>query len=208
VATGEIPGKWPQLFRGTVMGELYLVSWWNEQGGAVYKIFHSTDNGDSFMPQYASEPMNLYYGGAIFSAGNNPGSFYVCKPRIDLSTNHIHLYIDYSSDYGQTFTTYFHDLHYFFVGVNDDEVESSKQFLIYPNPGHDLVRIINHKQANQTCDQIQIYNIVGKEILRIPEVDLQNGYVIDVSDFEAGIYIVTISDNREKTWSEKLIVEK
>jgi len=47
-----------------------------------------------------------------YTAGRQPGSFYVKRATYDYATQYSFVYIDYSSDYGETFTTYFHGAPY------------------------------------------------------------------------------------------------
>jgi len=111
---GIIPGGYyPILSRGAEPGELYLVTWHLPGSDYVYRIYYSSDYGQTFRLQYQSGDTNFYYWGYNFSAGREPGSFYVRRGtgnNYDYST-HTHLYIDYSTDYGQSFTTFFHDTH-------------------------------------------------------------------------------------------------
>ncbi len=101
----EVNGKYPEISRGTEPGELYLVSWWP---GSYYKISHSIDTGYTWTEKFESEYINLFFWGVQYTAGREPGSFYVERAIYDNATQYSHIYIDYSSDYGETFTTYFH----------------------------------------------------------------------------------------------------
>jgi hypothetical protein len=109
---GIIPGGYfPTLTRGATPGELYLVTWHLPASDYVYRIYYSSDYGQSFQLQYQSGETNFYYWGYSFSAGREPGSFYVRRAtgnNYDYST-YTHLYIDYSTDYGKSFTTFFHN---------------------------------------------------------------------------------------------------
>jgi hypothetical protein len=106
---GIIPGGYyPVLSRGAVPGELYLVTW---HLPCNYYIYFSSDYGQTFQLQYQSDECNFYYWDYSFSAGREPGSFYVTRSTgndFESSTHMLH-YIDYSIDYGKTFTTFFHD---------------------------------------------------------------------------------------------------
>ena len=98
-------GHWPKISRGTVPGELYLVSWGLN---LKYKIFHSVDTGYTWTEKFESEYINLLVWGVQGTAGRQAGSFYVLRGTLNPSGTHAWLYIDHSSDYGETFTTYFH----------------------------------------------------------------------------------------------------
>ncbi|MBI9037277.1 MAG: hypothetical protein JEY97_04020 [Bacteroidales bacterium] len=98
-------GLYPKISRGTEPGELYLVSWWPDYH---YKIFHSVDTGYTWTEKFESEYINIFYWSLSFTAGRQQGSFYVSRITYDYATQYSLVYIDYSSDYGETFTTFFH----------------------------------------------------------------------------------------------------
>ena len=113
-------GYWPKISRGTEPGELYLVSWWLNSN---YKIFHSTDTGYTWTEKFESDYIDIYYWRVAYTAGREPGSFYVLRSRINDAGDHVWLYIDYSSDYGETFTSYFHDLDSLFTSVGPIQIQ-------------------------------------------------------------------------------------
>ncbi|NOZ45432.1 MAG: T9SS type A sorting domain-containing protein, partial [Chlorobi bacterium] len=117
VALHSISGHSPQIYRGAESGELYLTSWTPE---LHYKIFYSVDTGYTWEEKYESDFINIYYWGVDFTAGRKSGSFYVTRKTLDQIWYHEHidLYIDYSEDYGETFTTYFHELDEYFPEGN------------------------------------------------------------------------------------------
>ncbi len=105
VAFWSVSGQYPQISRGTEEGELYLVSWWPDYH---YKIFHSADTGYTWTEKFESWYIDIYNWGVQYTAGRQPGSFFVKRSTYDYATQYSFIYIDYSSDYGETFTTYFH----------------------------------------------------------------------------------------------------
>ncbi|NOZ47039.1 MAG: hypothetical protein GXO79_09690, partial [Chlorobi bacterium] len=111
VAFYSVSGLSPKICRGAESGEIYLLSWWPNYH---YKIFHSVDTGYTWTEMYESDDIDTYFGGLGFIAGRKEGSFYVIRGRIDPFCNYTLLYIDYSEDYGETFTTYFHRLDEYF----------------------------------------------------------------------------------------------
>ena len=129
-------GHFPSISRGTQPGEVFLVSWWAPQN---YKIFHSVDTGYSWTQKYESDYIDLIW--AIgYTAGREPGSFYVIRNRFNPQGTHFWMYIDYSSDYGETFTTYFHDLDPLTISaksIKKPEIELSAS----PNPFADKTTI-------------------------------------------------------------------
>ncbi len=101
-----VSGYSTRISRGVDAGELYLVSWWP---GADFKIFHSTDHGHSFTQQYQQSALGIYtYESFRYTAGREPGEFYIIVYRLDGVTNRITIY--HSRDYAQTFTEYAHNV--------------------------------------------------------------------------------------------------
>ncbi len=170
VAFYSVSGHYPQISRGTEPGELYLVSWWPD---FHYKIFHSTDTGYTWTEKYESEYINVYFWRVAYSAGRQPGSFYVMRSTVAPAGDHIWLYIDYSSDYGETFTTYFHDLDSTITNVNPI-IKPGFKLSNFPNPFSD--RTIISFQLQNKCDDailsiydmngilIKQYNVCGKNV--------------------------------------------
>jgi hypothetical protein len=141
VAFWQVSGKYPEISRGTEPGELYLVSWWPN---STYKIFHSIDTGYNWTLKYESEYINLYFWGVQYTAGHEPGTFYVKRATYDPTNTHAWLYIDYSNDTAKTFTTYFHDLDSTITSINTD-YETDIVLRNYPNPFTDKT-VISVKQ--------------------------------------------------------------
>lgn len=153
-------GQFPKISRGTAPGEIYLTSWTPE---LHYKIFYSADTGYTWTEHYESEYINIYYCGVQFTAGREPGSFYVRRACINPEDDHVWLYIDYSNDYGKTFTTYFHDLDSTITGTINhvsDNIELSN----YPNPFTDYTTISFDVSENYRTPMLNIYDIYGKPI--------------------------------------------
>ena len=164
VAFWQVSGKYPEIFRGTETGELYLVSWWP---GTFFKIFHSVDTGYTWTEQYTSDYIDLYNWGVQYTAGKEPGAFYVKRATFDPSYTHAHIYIDYSNDYGETFTTYFHDLDSLYTNVKIQK-NKNPELSCYPNPfnyettfSFNLIKDVKNQHLN-------IYNIYGEIIRKYP----------------------------------------
>jgi len=142
VALWSMSGHPPNISRGTEPGELYLISWWQDYH---YKIFHSVDTGYTWEEKYESGFIDFYYWGVGFTAGRKPGSFYVARMTSDYPSSHILLYIDYSEDYGKTFTTYFHELDEYFPGYNYHNEILSFSFNEFEPPVIGEIDEENHK---------------------------------------------------------------
>lgn len=169
IAGYNLSGHFPEISRGITEGELYLVSWHLPSN---YHIYYSQDHGQTFVLKYTSDYINFYYWGVNFTAGREPGIFYVMRSRPDPSESHGLLYIDFSNDYGETFTTFFHDLGNW-VGISPIHKNQNKtiQSFCYPNPFFKSVTI-NFKLPNQSgstqmkifdmnCNEIQKFNFSG-----------------------------------------------
>jgi hypothetical protein len=157
IAYWSIGGYYPKITRGKISGELYLVSWWPDYH---YKIFHSIDNGLSWTQQYESDAIDLYFWGVSFTAGRQPGSFYVFRNYLEHNGTHRELYIDYSNDYGQTFTTFHHTLD---STVSIAEPAQEFQIRTYPNPFNDQLTIELPRNISLSNDyKLNIYNTQGR----------------------------------------------
>jgi hypothetical protein len=157
VAFYSVSGYHPRISRGTEPGELYLVSWWPDYH---YKIFHSTDTGYTWTEKFESDYIDIYFWRVKYTAGREPGSFYALRSRICPAGDHIWLFIDYSSDYGETFTTYFHDLDSTITSVNSIKQPNFK-LSNYPNPFSN--RTIMNFYLPNSCNNavLNIYDIKG-----------------------------------------------
>ena len=198
-------GQYPKISRGTEPGELYLVSWWPDYH---YKIFHSVDTGYTWTEKYESDFINIYYWGVQYTAGREPGSFYVMRSRGDPTNMHLWLFIDYSSDYGQTFTTYFHDMDSTFTAIKSIEPKNIK-LSNYPNPFTDITTIRFELPRNNKNSVLNIYNIHGKLIRQynITGKKLQqwDGTNSSGNKVNGGIYFYSLIVNNKIISTKKLI---
>jgi hypothetical protein len=160
VAFWSVSGHHPRISRGTEQGELYLVSWWPDYH---YKIFHSTDTGYTWAEKYESDYINVYYWGVQYTAGRQPGSFFVKRCRLDPTSTHTLLYIDYSNDYGETFTTYFHELDSLYTSLTPI-INPDIKLSAYPTPFSEKTTIVFELPENCKNPVLNICNIHGKTI--------------------------------------------
>ncbi|MFZ5552233.1 MAG: T9SS type A sorting domain-containing protein, partial [Bacteroidota bacterium] len=70
--------------------------------------------------------------------------------------------------------------------VSVEETENNSGFLIYPNPGNDILKIDGVLQGDE---QISIFSLDGK---LVKQEKLQNSQV-SISDLKNGIYLVRIT---------------
>ncbi len=187
---GNTYGSRPGLSRGTVEGELYLISWWEDN---QYKIFYSSDDGLNWSEQFVSETNpNGDWGVIGFTAGVEPCSFYVVRAKINEYTyDHLHLFIDYSNDCGQSYTIYHHELLPDFTGTDDNNIIPWKALLQnHPNPASNTTTIEYYlKQKASTT--IEIYDCVGQKIKEHKETESQagkNSIELNVTNLKTGVY--------------------
>jgi hypothetical protein len=197
-------GQFPRISRGTEPGELYLTSWTPE---LHYKIFHSVDTGYTWTEKYESDYINIYYWSVKFTAGRESGSFYVMRARINPPGDHVWLYIDYSSDYGQTFTTYFHDLDSLFTSVEPIQKQDF-EINAYPNPFSGSTKI-RYNVENKATIQLNIYSYTGQLIKSIDEGTQPKGthfIEFDAKGLKDGVYLFSISLNGKATETRKMTI--
>ncbi|MCB9014732.1 MAG: T9SS type A sorting domain-containing protein [Lentimicrobiaceae bacterium] len=201
-------GQFPEISRGTAPGEIYLVSWTPE---LHYKIFYSVDTGNTWIEKYESDYIDIYYWGLQFTAGREPGSFYVMRARINPEGDHVWLYIDYSHDYGKTFTTFFHDLDSTITGTIthvSDNIELSN----YPNPFTDYTTISFDVSENYRNPMLNIYDIYGKPIRNF-NISGKKTQIWDGTNFNGikvkdGFYLYNIScENYFSKFNKLLIID-
>ncbi len=90
------------------------------------------------------------------------------------------------------------------VGVND--YQNDKMVQIYPNPTNDIFTI-NFTEKNINNINIEVYNITGKCIKKISANEISNTMNIDISNEDAGIYIVHFKSPTE-TFTRKISLIK
>jgi bilirubin oxidase len=83
--------------------------------------------------------------------------------------------------------------------INDDE----KLFTLYPNPAQDRL-YVKFNEPNQSAYYIRITDAIGRTLLMLPKPELENG--IDISQFPKGIYILQLTEDKNKTTSTKTFV--
>jgi len=104
--------------------------------------YGSTFEYNYIMTQSCDE---CFYNDLLFSftAGRIPGSFYIMRAQYDSVTqDHTDLCIDYSQDYGKTYTTYCYNLDSTFTGMAE-KPSGTTDYLQqnYPNPFNGETRI-------------------------------------------------------------------
>ncbi len=78
------------------------------------------------------------------------------------------------------------------VGIN--EINSQSYFKLYPNPANDILFIQTNEINEKT--EISLSDLTGKAL--ISEYTLQTTLTIDISTIQSGVYILTISNTKDK----------
>ena len=82
------------------------------------------------------------------------------------------------------------------ITTNAESPQLSKQLDIFPNPSSDIIHI--RYRGIMSSSNIQVYNIIGQEILNIQSATAFEK--LDVSDWSPGIYLVkVVIDNQSIT---------
>jgi len=199
-------GNWPTFSIGTEPGEIYLLSWWLNPN---YKIFHSIDTGHTWTEIYESGIIDLFYWRVSFTSGREPGSLYVMRSRINDSGDHVWLYIDYSSDYGETFTTYFHDLDSLFTTVKEN-YSYVIELNIFPNPFKTTTQF-RFNLTEESSVVITIYDNTGKKVDIVnPGLLSPGSHSVEFKseNLPSGIYFYTLEVNGIKTDTKKMTLMK
>lgn len=84
------------------------------------------------------------------------------------------------------------------TGINE---HLQNNIAIYPNPVEGSTTITN---LNGEIEQIELYNIVGKCILRV-DTKTKHSIELNLADFESGIYFATLKDKKGIVASKKII---
>ncbi|NLJ83145.1 MAG: T9SS type A sorting domain-containing protein, partial [Bacteroidales bacterium] len=107
--------------------------------------------------------------------------------------------IDVVAEDGETVRTYRVN---FVISNSIYETQENCQFLVYPNPAHDLVSVEN-KGDNKHINLIQLYDVFGK-LIKQSKVN-QSITHIDIKELPNGMYIVKIIQNDQTSSNVKII---
>ncbi len=108
-----------------------------------------------------------------------------------------------SNDWGlQTSLTLFPVICYSPVGISEVNIYN-EEFRIYPNPAKDILTIEGLLINENTL--LQITDILGNvySLCKIQD----STYTLNIADLDAGVYFITITDNKNNSITKKLIIE-
>jgi hypothetical protein len=86
------------------------------------------------------------------------------------------------------------------------ELQTKSSVLVYPNPTKGLTTI-DFKNLHSKNITIVVNNVLGKEVERIQLTGIENQYMLDLSEYQGGVYMVKVkSDTGEST--QRIILRK
>ena len=207
-----------QVHRGTQPGELFFLVL--KTFDTIY-LYHSLDYGHSLslknvIPYFIDGSDETY-----FTPGRAPGTVYlvrrgVCGP---LYYPHTCLWIDFSRDYGITFTRYFHEIDSLYTDIPlKPETVGLK---IFPNPAQDVVtidlvqsplyfakaRTSSLSPGSRKNDMtLELYSILGEKIFQ-KKISLSLHQIsLDVSMLTRGVCFLRLTSNGQQITTAKLIL--
>jgi hypothetical protein len=94
------------------------------------------------------------------------------------------------------------------LNLGVDENSYGKKFAVYPNPAHDQINIEAIGQIDNAVD-IEIYDLMGKCLLSQKANSLDNDQVqLNVASFNAGVYLLKITDTTTNTAHIQRVIKK
>ena len=91
-----------------------------------------------------------------------------------------------------------------FVATLSNKKIRNSEFLIFPNPASNLVKL-SFGKVNANTIKVNIYNIQGKQILKSSETLQNKSVTLDISNLKSGLYFIKVNDGNSET-TKKLIV--
>ena len=89
------------------------------------------------------------------------------------------------------------------VILSTDDFENNKPIKLYPNPSNTgKVTITN----SSLLTKISVYDVLGKNVKQIDNINNKNNFILDVSDLNKGVYIVKLKTSLGNTESKKLLL--
>jgi len=89
-------------------------------------------------------------------------------------------------------------------GVNNANDKSDGKVDVFPNPSNDIVNI-RLKNSKEEIVEIEVFDIIGKQKL-IKSSMRASSSIIDVSNYEQGVYFYKIISSNKEVYSGKFIV--
>ena len=93
----------------------------------------------------------------------------------------------------------------FVASLAVDEFENNN-FIFYPNPVYDELNV-SVKNSNNTINQINVYDVLGKTMLRQKAPKASQTESINVSQLAKGVYFVEVTTNNQAKVIKKIVVQ-
>ncbi len=182
--------------RGTSPGEYYLLVW-DDLGMEYFYIYHATAYGDTVTFQRKYECGTWF--STTYTAGRKPGSFYVARRSLYFPD----LYIDYSTDYGLTFTTCYHYLDSTYTGATPAPVAG--EITLFPNPAIDLVTITS--THGPEIRRVEVWDHHGMMCRDFDIPGGSNRVAITTGMLPRGLYLVRVIQKNGRATVKKVVLE-
>ena len=184
---GYVSGRFPDVFRGGLPGEVYIDSWFPDM---TFKVSFSADTGRTFRHVYVSEPFHPNALKPWFMSDREPGVFYIIQWHQVEDTDpwgwHSKFCISYYRDYGETLVdTYCHDVPKGYVNAIGEIGRKEGGIVVYPNPTRGELKIEN---GELEIINVEIFDIFGR-VVEIAHPPLRGGLG---GLLPSGVYFVRI----------------
>jgi Secretion system C-terminal sorting domain len=90
------------------------------------------------------------------------------------------------------------------TGIENNIAAIIEKLIIYPNPVHSELRIMNEGLKIET---VKIYNVMGERVFNFSVKQLDN-VTIDVSSLPSGVYFIRVQTDNNKLFNQKIIISK
>lgn len=183
------------LRHGTSTGEFYLMVY-DTPGEEHFRLYHATDYGNTVTYQQTFEGCGGFF--TSYTAGRKPGTLYVARR----STYDPYLYIDYSTDYGVTFTTYTHYLDSTYTGIPQKQIRD--KISIFPNPASDRINITIHSSLGK--QKVELLNLYGQLYAKADIPESCDRITILTGTLPRGLYILRVISGQGRVTAKKLLL--
>lgn len=194
------------LSRGAAQGELFLVTKQTVSASEIhYNIYHSTDYGASWQLKstkvFDSDRQQ-------FTAGRGSCKFYIANLLTVSNSVYYKLQIQFSSDCGETFTTYEYMLTPD-VGLQKNAFAGVNKVTITPNPASQKITL-NYPVAKSSEIEIVIYNSLGQCVLYLaPSWEADNiEKTINIENLKQGLYSIQLQSAGSIIATGKFIISR
>ncbi|MCL2041813.1 MAG: T9SS type A sorting domain-containing protein [Bacteroidales bacterium] len=191
---GQVSGLFPDVFRGGLLGEVYITSGFPDN---TFKVSFSADTGYNFRVVHQRD------GAKTFMTDRKAGDFYIVTGKAIETQEpwgwYARLCFEYYTDYGETLVDiYCHDLTREGVVTAVGEMDvANGHIIIYPNPTDGIFYVETHNYAS--VRNIDVFDLMGRNVLTVPvethgraSLQQQPTTTIDISLLPTGMYFVWI----------------